>query len=266
MPLRIDILTLFPEMFTPVLGASIVGRAQAAGLVDVHVHDVRRWAEGPHRKVDDRPFGGGPGMVMMCEPLAAAVEAVEALDPRQSERILLSPTGERLAQPLASALARADGRIMLVCGHYEGVDERAIVALRMRELSIGDVVLSGGEIPAMLVVDAVTRLLPGALGHDASAAEDSFSITDGDGHPLLDCPHYTRPREWRGMTVPEPLLSGDHGAIASWRREQSLHRTRDRRPDLLHERPLDLSGAKSQASAGLPHTAACCTGQRHKVA
>jgi tRNA (guanine37-N1)-methyltransferase len=127
-------------------------------------------------------------------------------------------------------------------------------------------VLSGGEIPAMLVIDAVVRLLPGALGHGDSAAQDSFSITDRDGHPLLDCPHYTRPREWRGMTVPEPLLSGDHGAIAAWRLEQSISRTRDRRPDLLHERPLDRDGSKSQASDGLPQRAACCMGQRSKVA
>jgi len=266
MPLRIDILTLFPEMFGPVLGASIVGRACESGIVQVHVHDIRAWADGPHRKVDDRPFGGGPGMVLMCEPLAAAIEAVEAMDARPATRILLAPTGERLTQPVAHALAQAEGRIMLVCGHYEGVDERAICALGLRELSIGDVVLSGGEIPAMLVTDAVVRLLPGALGHGDSASQDSFSITDTNGHALLDCPHYTRPREWRGMAVPEPLLSGDHGAIAQWRLEQSISRTRDRRPDLFHERPLDRDGSKSQASDGLPHRAACCTGQRSKVA
>jgi tRNA (guanine37-N1)-methyltransferase len=266
MPLRIDILTLFPDMFGPVLGASIVGRACESGIVHVHVHDIRAWADGPHRKVDDRPFGGGPGMVLMCEPLAAAIEAVEAMDPRPATRILLAPAGERLTQAGAERLAQPEGRIMLVCGHYEGVDERAIVALRLHELSIGDVVLSGGEIPAMLVTDSVVRLLPGALGHGDSAAQDSFSITDPQGHPLLDCPHYTRPREWRGMAIPEPLLSGDHGAIAQWRLEQSVSRTRERRPDLLHERPLDRDGSKSQASDGLPHRAACCTGQRSRVA
>ncbi len=234
MPLRIDILTLFPEAFPAMLSSSIVGRAISQGLVEVFVHDIRAWATGGHRKVDDRPFGGGPGMVFMCEPLTAAVEAVEAMDPRQSLRILLSPSGIPFTQSHARANANAS-RLLLICGHYEGIDERAIEELALQEFSIGDFVLSGGEIPALAIVDAVTRLIPGALGHQESAAQDSFSIAGPSGELLLDCPHYTRPREWRGRTVPDVLLSGDHEAIAAWRREESIQRTHQRRPDLASE-------------------------------
>jgi tRNA (guanine37-N1)-methyltransferase len=232
MALRIDILTIFPEVFPGMLASSIVGRAISQEIVSVHVHDIRAWATGTHHKVDDRPFGGGPGMVFMCEPLSAAVEAVEKLDPRASRRILLSPSGAPLTQVGVRGFAAAE-RLLLVCGHYEGVDQRAIEELSLEEVSIGDFVLSGGELPALALVDAITRLLPGALGHEESAAQDSFSITDPAGQLLLDCPHYTRPREWRGRSVPEVLLSGDHQAIAAWRREESMQRTHQRRPDLV---------------------------------
>lgn len=229
--MRIDFLTLFPEMFPPILSASILGRASSAGLVEFHVHDIRAWTDDKHRKVDDRPFGGGPGMVLMCQPLFDSVEAVERMDARVALRVLLTPQGERVAQPRVEELATRD-RLLLIAGHYEGIDERAIEELRPLELSVGDFVLSGGELPALALTDAVVRLLPGALGHQDSATEDSFSRRDADGRPLLDCPHYTRPREWRGRSVPEVLLSGDHAGIAAWRMEQMVRRTRERRPDL----------------------------------
>jgi len=229
--MRIDFLTLFPEMFPPVLSASILGRATECGAVDFKVHDIRDWADNRHRKVDDRPFGGGPGMVFMCQPLVDAVEAVEQLDARTALRVLLTPQGERLAQPRVEDLAKRD-RLLLIAGHYEGIDERAIEELRPLELSVGDFVMSGGELAALAVADAVTRLLPGVLGHDQSAAEDSFSRRDPEGRPLLDCPHYTRPREWRGRTVPEVLTSGDHAAIEAWRQREMVRRTQERRPDL----------------------------------
>ncbi len=263
MTLRIDILTLFPDMFAPVLGTSIVGRAIAQGLLEVHVHDIRAWSlgrdVGGHNRVDDRPFGGGPGMVFMCEPLSAAVEAVDAQDARPARRILLSPAGKRFAQCDAATFATSE-RIMLICGHYEGIDQRAIDILKLEELSMGDFVLSGGELPALTVVDAVARLIPGALGHEDSAAEDSFSKRDAAGNPLLDCPHYTRPREWRGETVPDVLLSGDHQAIARWRLEESIKRTRQRRPDLdsLHAQPLEDEASTLHRSIGLNPTGSCC--------
>ena len=234
--MRIDVLTLFPGMFAPILGESIPGRAAAAGILELHAHDIRAWSQDKHRKVDDRPFGGGPGMVMMCQPLVDAVEAVERMDPRAACRVLLTPQGERLAQPRVEWFARQP-RILMIAGHYEGIDERAIEELAPLEVSVGDFIVSGGEIPAMMLVDAVTRLLPGALGHEQSAAEDSFSRRDEEGRSLLDCPHYTRPREWRGREVPEVLLSGDHAAIERWRHDRMVERTRERRPDLT-ERPL----------------------------
>lgn len=231
---RIDILTLFPDLFEPVLSESITGRARKAGLVEWHTHDIRRFAANKHSKVDDRPFGGGPGMVMMCQPLWDCVKSVEAEDPRPPRRILMTPQGTPLTQPLVESLA-AEPRLLLIAGHYEGIDERVIEKLAPLELSVGDYVLSGGEIPAMLLVDAVVRLLPGALGHEDSAAEDSFSrsLTPAGVKRLLDCPHYTRPREWEGVEVPEILVSGDHEKVARWRLEKKLARTQARRPDLL---------------------------------
>ena len=270
MPLRIDILTLFHDMFAPVLGTSIVGRAIAQGLLEVNVHDIRKWSigrdAGGHNRVDDRPFGGGPGMVFMCEPLCAAIEAVEAQDPRPSRRILLSPAGSKFTQVAAATIAKSE-RIMLICGHYEGVDQRVIDEMKLEEVSIGDFVLSGGELPALAIVDAAVRLIPGALGHEDSAAEDSFSLTSEEGTPLLDSPHYTRPREWRGRFVPDVLLSGDHQAIAKWRRKESISRTRERRPDLdlLHGQPLEDEASMLHRSVGLSLAgnssgASCCSG------
>lgn len=242
-PLRIDVLSIFPEMFEPALSVSIPGRARAAGLLEWHAHDVRRFAENKHAKVDDRPFGGGPGMVMMCQPLWDAVAHAEAQDAdRRPVRVLLTPQGEPLRQATVETLARAD-RLLLIAGHYEGIDERVIDRLRPLEISIGDFVTSGGELPAMLLIDAVARLLPGALGDESSAAEDSFSVRDPrTGLALLDCPHYTRPREWGGIPVPEVLLSGDHGAVERWRHAQRVARTRERRPDLLAG-PIPPEGA-----------------------
>ncbi len=230
--MRIDILTIFPEMFSPVLGCSIPARAAAAGLVEYHIHDIRDWANGPHNKVDDRPFGGGPGMVMMCQPVYDAVHAIEAMDPRPAQRILLSPQGAPLTQPCVEELSSCQ-RLLLIAGRYEGIDERVIEELKPLEISIGDFVASGGELPAMLLTDAVIRLIPGALGHADSAAEDSFS-SSADGRRLLDAPHYTRPRVWKNRQTPDVLLSGNHEAVASWRDDARQTRTVNRRPDLLN--------------------------------
>ncbi|MCX5688418.1 MAG: tRNA (guanosine(37)-N1)-methyltransferase TrmD, partial [Planctomycetota bacterium] len=180
---------------------------------------------------DDRPFGGGPGMVMMCQPLWDAVAAVEAQDPRPAHRILLTPQGTPLTQKLVEELATRP-RLLLIAGHYEGIDERVIEALAPQEISIGDYVLSGGELAAMVLIDAVVRLLPGVLGDGDSHQQDSFSV-ESTGERLLDCPHFTKPREWQGREVPEVLLNGDHGKIAAWRLEQKKSRTKARRPDLL---------------------------------
>lgn len=230
--MRIDILTLFPEMFSGVLDASILGRAAAGKFASYHLHDIREFADNKHRKVDDRPFGGGPGMVMMCQPLVDAVHAAEAQDARSATRILLTPQGVPLTQPVVEELATKP-RLLMIAGHYEGVDERAIEQLAPLEISIGDYVLSGGELAAMVLTDAVVRLLPGVLGHEDSAAEDSFAPRGPDRQRLLDCPHYTRPRVWDGREVPEVLLSGDHQAVEKWRLEKMMERTRARRPDLL---------------------------------
>lgn len=230
--MRIDILTLFPEVFEPVLGASITGRARAAGLVEWFATDIRDFADNKHKKVDDRPFGGGPGMVMMCQPLWDAVQTVESRDPRPATRILTTPQGEPLTQSVVEELAELP-RLLLIAGHYEGIDERVVQRLAPREISVGDFVLSGGEIPALALIDAVVRLLPGALGHEESAATDSFSPAGPDRARLLDCPHYTRPRVWEGLEAPDILLSGDHGKVEAWRLAQRRDRTSRRRPDLL---------------------------------
>jgi tRNA (guanine37-N1)-methyltransferase len=225
MPLRIDILTLFPEMFAPVLGTSIPKRAAEKGLVNYHLTNIRDFATDAHQSVDDKPFGGGPGMVMMCQTLFDAVETVEKQDNRATTRVLLTPQGKLFDQKMAEDLAKKD-RLLLIAGHYEGFDERIREGLSPLELSVGDYVLSGGELPAMIVIDAIVRLLPGALGAEDGAADESFA----DG--LLEYPQYTRPREFRGMSVPEILLSGNHAAIAKWRAEQRKLRTQQRRPDL----------------------------------
>ncbi len=238
--MRIDVLTIFPDLFTGFLSTSIPANAIEAGALSCHAHDIRAYTENRHRKVDDRPFGGGPGMVMMCQPIHDAVTAVESMDPTPAVRVLLTPQGERLAQPRVEWLAQQP-RLLLLCGHYEGIDERVIEELRPLEISIGDYVLSGGELGAMVLIDAVARLQPGVLGHESSAAEDSFSVRDASGAHLLDCPHYTRPREWRGREVPEVLLSGDHGAVDRWRHAERLARTAARRPDLLQQPPSSHS-------------------------
>jgi len=245
-PTRIDVLTLFPEMFTGVLGSSILKRAAEPvahpadptqvrpPVVSYHVTDIREYTDNKHQKVDQPPFGGGPGMVIQCQPVWDAVKAVEAQDPRPATRVLLTPQGTVLTQPLVEELAQQP-RLLLIAGHYEGIDERVIQKLApIREISIGDYVLSGGELPAMVLIDAVVRLLPGALGHEDSAHHDSFSP---GADRLLDHPHYTRPRTWQGMDVPEVLLSGDHAKIEAWRKEEALKRTRERRPDLLDDKP-----------------------------
>ncbi len=232
--MRIDVLTLFPEVFETFVQTSIVGRAGKSKLVDIRFTNIRDFADDVRGSVDDKPFGGGPGMVLTCGPVFGAVEFVDGQSEVPSKRILLTPQGRVLTQERVEALAQLP-RLLLICGHYEGFDERIRTGLDAEEISIGDYVLSGGEPAAMVLIDAVVRLLPGALGDDASAQHDSFASG------LLEGPHYTRPREFRGMAVPEVLLSGNHAEIEAWRRAQSIERTRQRRPDLLeHSRRTDL--------------------------
>lgn len=227
--MRIDVITLFPGMFAGPFQESIIKRAVEGGRVEIVLHNLRDWGIGKHRTVDDCPHGGGVGMVLMCEPLFAAVEAVKG--DAEVPVILLSPQGRLFTQKVARELARQP-RVILICGHYEGVDERVCEHLVTDEISIGDYVLTGGELPAMVVIDAVVRLIPGVLGAGQSALEDSHA----DG--LLEYPQYTRPASFRGWEVPEVLLSGHHAEIARWRRRQSLLRTFRRRPDLLAKADL----------------------------
>lgn len=215
-------MTLFPEMFEPVFSASIVGRARRAGLVELGLVNPREFVDDRHKTVDDRPFGGGPGMVLMAEPLYQAIRSVKR---RGGKVVYLSPQGRKLDQSLARELAK-ERHLVLVCGHYEGVDDRILEYVDF-EVSIGDYVLTGGELPAMVVVDAVTRLVPGVLAKEGAAERESFS------EPLLDFPQFTRPRVWRRRSVPEVLLSGDHRRIEAWRRQAQLDATRRKRPDLL---------------------------------
>ena len=224
--MRIDLLTLFPEVFEPYLASSIVGRAVSGGIVSIRCTDYRDFARDKHRSVDDRPFGGGPGMVLMCGPVFDALEHVEAQHEGEPVRVVLTPQGTRLTQAVVAGLAK-EPWVVILCGHYEGFDERIRIGMKAREVSVGDYVLSGGEPAAMVLVDALVRLVPGALGDEMSAANDSFSAG------VLEYPQYTRPREFRGMKVPDVLLSGNHGAIAAWRTEQARLRTAARRPDLL---------------------------------
>jgi len=219
--MRFDVLTLFPDLFSGYLSQSILKLAIQRELIRIHLWNIRDWATGKHKSVDDRPFGGGPGMVMMPSPIVDCVEAVQK-ETGPGELILLTPAGERLTQRVVEDLATKP-RLLLLCGRYEGFDERIRLELKPREISAGDFVCNGGEVPAMLVIDTVLRLIPGVLGDELSAADESHSE---DGR--LEYPQYTRPREFRGMTVPEVLLSGDHGAIARWRREQSELRSRER--------------------------------------
>lgn len=224
--MRVDVLTLFPEAFAGPLDVSIIRRARDAGLLDLHLHDIREHATDRHRTVDDQPFGGGHGMVMKVDVLDAALQAAQAAAEPPGHVIYLSPQGERLDDALVRELA-ANPRLVLVSGRYEGVDERFVEHCVDREVSIGDYILTGGELPAMVLIEAVARHLPGALGDDASPREESFA------EGLLEHPQYTRPAEYRGWTVPDILLSGHHAEIEKWKREQRLKRTRKRRPDLL---------------------------------
>jgi len=229
--MRIDVVSLFPEFVAQCAGFGVVGRARERGLLEIRGWNPRDYAEGNYRRVDDRPFGGGPGMVMLIDPLRACLAAVRAADPAPARVVYLSPQGAPLTQAKARELASQE-RLVLLCGRYEGIDERLLAAEVDEELSIGDYVLSGGELPAAVVIDAVARLQDGALNDAESAAQDSFE----DG--LLDCPHYTRPVEHALGAVPEVLLSGNHAAIARWRRQQALGRTWLRRPDLVDRAAL----------------------------
>jgi tRNA (guanine37-N1)-methyltransferase len=222
---KIDILTLFPGICCAPLGESIMKRAQENGIVDLQIHNLRDWTTDKHHIVDDEPFGGGQGMVMKPEPIFAAVKDLR--NPT-SRVVLMSPAGRRFDQQLATQLS-AEPHVIIVCGHYEGVDHRVIEHLVDLEISIGDYVLTNGAIAAVVLVDAIVRLLPGALGHEQSAIDDSFN------HGLLEAPQYTRPAEFRDWKVPKVLLSGNHAEIAKWRKEQAIKRTRENRPDLLHE-------------------------------
>jgi tRNA (guanine37-N1)-methyltransferase len=223
--MKIDVLTLFPGMFVGPLDESIIKRAREKGILQLGIHDLRNWTHDRHKTVDDRPFGGGPGMVLKPEPL---FEAAESLAGPKTRVILMGPSGRKFTQEIARELAGYE-HLLLIAGSYEGFDDRVRQGLAHDELSIGDYVLTNGALPVMVMIDVVTRLLPGVLGDEESAKEESFS------HGLLEYPHYTRPAEFRGMKVPEVLLSGHHAEIAKWRHEQALERTRERRPDLLEQ-------------------------------
>jgi len=232
--MRFDIITIFPEFFSAVIDCGILRRARNAGLVEITAHDLRQWTTDKHHVVDDRPFGGGDGMVLKPEPIFTAVEALTGASrredfPAKTRVMLLSPQGQVFSQTLAQEIAENTAHVVLICGRYEGVDERVAEGLITDEISIGDYVLTGGEPAATVVVDAVVRLLPGALGSETSAVFESFS------EGLLDHPQYTRPPEFRGMKVPEVLLSGNHAEIERWRKEAAIAKTRRKRPDLLKE-------------------------------
>jgi tRNA (guanine37-N1)-methyltransferase len=231
--MRIDVLTLFPEMFDSPLSHSILKRAQDSGVVDIALTNIRDFsADDKHKKVDDKPYGGGPGMVMMAQPVFDCIDHVRNLNQQQGRVIILTPQGRKFDQEIAKELSD-EKRLILIAGRYEGFDERIRVGLDAEQISVGDYVLSGGEIPAMVLIDAVVRLLPGALGHEKSTIEESFS------QGLLEYPHYTRPEDFRDMKVPEVLLSGNHGEIDAWRRQQALERTKKSRPDMLKDTEIE---------------------------
>ena len=229
--MKIDLLTLFPAMAQGVLGESILGRAQRAGLVEIRVHQIRDYAKDKHHTVDDRPFGGGPGMVMKAEPLVDAIEHLRGEGDDRARVIYLTPEGVRLDQAKVRQLGKEHRRLLLVSGHYEGIDERVRQGWIDEEISVGDYVLSNGTLPALTLIDALVRLIPGVLGNEDSAGEDSF-----EGEGLLEGPQYTRPEEFRGMKVPEVLLSGHHAEVRKWQRSQAVARTKERREDLLEEK------------------------------
>ena len=245
---EIDVLTIFPELFVPFLETAFVGHARRGGAAAIRTHDLRDWATDRHRSVDDQPYGGGPGMVMTPEPLVPAIEALAG--PKGGSRtthvICLTPQGRRLDQARLEALVEAQRPLLLVCGRYEGIDQRVLDLAVDEELSIGDYVLSGGELPAMVLIEGLVRLVPGVLGNPESAEIESFG---GVGGGLLEGPQYTRPPIYRGLAVPEVLRSGDHAAIARWRAEQALERTRLRRPDLFRAHAAETAGAEDDADA-----------------
>ena len=228
--MRFDVLTLFPEIFQGYLGQSLLNRAIQSGLVDVHLHDIRDWSKTKHNTVDDRPFGGGPGMVMKVEPVVECVEAVRSQDPDPGHLVMLTPQGRRLDQATVEQLAQ-HGRIILLCGRYEGFDERIRLILEPDEISVGDYVLNGGEVAAMVIIDTTIRLVPGVLGDEDSSIYDSFS----GARRWLECAQYTRPREYRGFEAPAVLFNGNHAEIERWREENSRQRTLERRSDLLED-------------------------------
>ncbi len=218
--MRFDVITLFPDIFSGYLAESLLSKAIAQGLVDVQLHDLRQWSRNKHHKIDDRPYGGGPGMLIQVEPVVECVEAIRSLHPAPGQLLLMSPQGQRLNQPLVTELSTCS-RLILLCGRYEGFDQRVIDLLQPREISLGDFVLNGGEVAAMAIIDATIRLIPNVLGDERSSQEDSHS-SEG----WLEFPQYTRPREFRGLTVPDVLLNGNHREIAAWRAEQSTKRSR----------------------------------------
>ncbi|MEM7457314.1 MAG: tRNA (guanosine(37)-N1)-methyltransferase TrmD [Planctomycetota bacterium] len=226
--MRFDILTLFPDMFPGYLSQSLLNKAIERRLVDIAVHNMRDWADGKHNKIDDRPFGGGPGMILMVEPVVKAVREVQKMDEQPAKVIMLTPSGRRLDQRLVEELA-VEPRMMLLCGRYEGFDQRVTDILQPTEISIGDYILNGGEVASMVLVDSLVRMIPGVLGDENSSIDDSFSR----GNRMLEYPQYTRPREFEGHAVPEVLLSGNHEEIQRWRDAKSLENTRLRRSDLL---------------------------------
>ncbi len=227
--MRFDVLTLFPDIFPGYLSQSILNKAIERGLVEIHVHNMRDWAEGKHNKIDDTPYGGGPGMILMVDPVVRCVRDVQAMAPQPGTVIMLTPQGQRLAQPLVEDLAKQHGRLIVLCGRYEGFDQRVIDILKPLEVSIGDYILNGGEVAAMVLVDSLVRMIPGVLGDELSNFDDSFSR----GNRMLEYPQYTRPREFEGHAVPDVLLNGNHLAIERWRAAQSLEKTKINRQDLL---------------------------------
>lgn len=231
--MRFDVLTLFPQIFNGYLGQSILKLAIQRGLVSVHTHDFREFATGKHKQVDDKPFGGGPGMLLMCEPIFDCVESVQGAADPPGRLIMMTPQGRKLDQRLVEELAQEE-RLVIMCGRYEGFDDRILQGLQPTEVSAGDFICNGGEVPAMLLIDTVIRLIPEVLGDETSSKYDSFNESG-----LLEYPQFTRPREFRGMKVPDILLSGNHEAIAEWRHQQSLKRTAERRSDLTADNPPD---------------------------
>jgi tRNA (guanine37-N1)-methyltransferase len=228
--MRFDVLTLFPEIFPGYLSQSILNKSLERGLVEIHVHNMRDWAEGRHHKIDDTPYGGGPGMILMVEPVIHCVRDVQQMASQPGTVIVLTPQGQTLRQPMVEELA-ANQRMILLCGRYEGFDQRVIDILQPLEISIGDYILNGGEVAAMVLIDSLVRMVPGVLGDEQSSWDDSFSR----GNRMLEYPQYTRPREFEGIEVPEILLSGNHGEIEKWRKAKSLENTRNNRSDLLDD-------------------------------